>query len=186
MAKRVSDWLHRVSTGLVALAALAIFSLFSVLVLPRQAARSEMETGDAGSPDMSFFYTAENLYRWAEAYGPQGRRAYIEARFTFDVIWPLVYVAFLSMAISWLYGKAFTAGSWWQRLNLMPVLGALLDYMENISTSLVMWRYPHRMMVVAVLAPVFTLSKWILIAGSFTLLALGAGVGIWRWIRGGK
>lgn len=181
MPKRVSDWLHRVSTGWVVLAALAIFLLFSALVLPGQAARSEAETGDTGSPDMSLFYTAKTLYRWAEAYGLEGRQSYIEARLTFDVIWPLVYAAFLSTAISWLYGKAFRKGSWWQRLNLVPVLGALLDYLENMSTSLVMWRYPSRTLLVDMLAPAFTLAKWILVAGSFLLLALGVGIRIWHW-----
>jgi hypothetical protein len=34
MAKQISDWLRRVSTGWVALSALLIFVLFSALVLP--------------------------------------------------------------------------------------------------------------------------------------------------------
>ncbi|NBD35726.1 MAG: hypothetical protein GVY30_06970, partial [Chloroflexi bacterium] len=98
MGKRISVWLRNISTGWIALAALAIFLLFTALVLPRQAAQSEAETGEAGSPDTSLFYAPDELYRLAEAYGPSGRAAYIRARFTFDVIWPLVYTAFLSTA----------------------------------------------------------------------------------------
>jgi hypothetical protein len=184
MAEHVSDWLHLISTGWGVLATLGVFLLFVALVLPTQSARSEAETGDVGSPDTFLFYTPRTLYGLAEAYGPEGQRAYIEARFTFDAIWPLVYTAFLSTAISWLYRKTFQKGSWWQRLNLVPVLGALLDYLENASTSLVMWRYPRRTTVVAMLAPVFTLSKWMLVAGSFVLLAVGVGVGLWRGARG--
>lgn len=183
MGKRLSDWLGQVSTGWVALTALVGFLLFTALVLPSQAARSEAETGDVGSPDMSLFYSPEELYRWAEAYGVEGRAAYIRARFTFDVIWPLVYVVFLSTAISWLYGKAFKADSWWSRMNLVPVLGALFDYLENISTSIVMWRYPDRTAVVDVLAPVFTLVKWVFVGGSFGLLLIGVVAGIGRWIK---
>ena len=180
MGQRISDGLHRVSTGWVALAAMVIFLLFTALVLPRQ---SEAGAGDVGSPDTSFYYSREELYRMAEAYGAQGRAAYVRARLTFDVIWPIVYTLFLSTAISWLYGRAFQPGSPWRRANLAPVLGALFDYLENLSTSVVMVRFPDRTPVVGALAPVFTLVKWIFVGGSFVLLFIGLVANAWRWIR---
>jgi hypothetical protein len=180
MWKRISDWLHQVSNSWVALSALAIFLLFSALVLPGQAARAETYTKNAGSPDMSFYYSADDLYHMAEVYGKQGREAYVRTRFTFDLIFPLVYTMFLGTAISWVYGKAFMPDSRWQRANLIPVLGALFDYLENLSTSLVMLRYPNQTGVVDVLAPVFTLAKWAFISGSFVLLLGGVVVGVWQ------
>ena len=74
MDKRISVWLSRVSTGWVALAALVIFLLFTALVLPQQAGKAAQETGGADSPDTSF-YTPDELYRMAEAYGEPGRQA---------------------------------------------------------------------------------------------------------------
>ena len=180
MGQRISEGLHRVSTGRVALAAMVIFLLFTALVLPRQ---SGAGAGDVGSPDTSFYYSREELYRMAEAYGVQGRAAYVRARLTFDVIWPIVYTAFLGTAISWLTPRAFGPGSPWRRANLAPVLGALFDYLENLSTSLVMVRYPDRTPVVDTLAPIFTLVKWIFVGGSFVLLFIGIGAVAWRWIR---
>lgn len=184
MERRLSAWLSRVSTGWVTLAAVVGFLLFTALVLPGQAARSEAETGVTDSPDTSLFYLPRELYGLAEDYGVEGREAYIRARFTFDVIWPLIYGVFLSTAISWIYGRAFGTRSWWQRMNLAPVLGVLFDYLENIATSIVMWRYPERTAVVDVLAPVFTLVKWVFVGGSFGLLVLGGMVGMWRWLQG--
>ena len=183
MAKRLSNWLYRISSGWVALAALVIFLLFSALVLPRQAARAEEDTGGARSPDMSFYYSAGDLYQMAEAYGQGGRKAYVTARFTFDLIWPLVYAFFLTTAISWLYRKAFTPAGWWQRANLVPVLGAVFDYLENLSTSVIMLRYPDQTAVIDNLAPVFTLLKWALIGGSFVLLLIGVVAAVWRWSK---
>ena len=183
MAKRLSGWLYRISNGWVALAALVLFLLFSALVLPRQAARAEEDTGGTRSPDMSFYYSAGDLYQMAEIYGQQGRAAYVTARFTFDLIWPLVYASFLTTAISWLYEKSFTPGGWQQRANLVPVLGAVFDYLENLSTSVVMLRYPDQTAVVDNLAPVFTLLKWALIGGSFVLLLIGVITAVWRWGR---
>ena len=186
MGKRISDWLRRVTTGWVALSALAVFLLFSALVLPGQSAASETNTGNAGSPDTSLYYSADDLYHMAEVYGEEGRAAYVRARYTFDVIWPVVYTVFLSTAISWVYGRAFAPASRWQRANLAPVLGALFDYLENLATSVVMVRYPDRTPVVDTLAPVFTLVKWVFVGGSFVLLFAGVVAAIWRWNKDRK
>jgi hypothetical protein len=183
MGKRISDWLRRASTGWVALAALLIFLLFSALVLPQQASRAAQETGSSDSPDMSFFYSPSDLYELAEAYGEQGREAYVEARFTFDLIWPLVYTLFLATAISWAFGRAFAPDSRWQLANLAPLLAAILDYLENLSTSLVMLRFPDQTPLVDLLAPVFTALKWSFLGASFLLLVGGIVVGAWRWQR---
>ena len=119
----------------------------------------------------------------AEAYGQAGREAYIRARFTFDLVWPLVYTIFLTTAISWLYQKAYTLESLWQRMNLVPVLAALFDDLENISTSLVMLRYPNHMPLVSMLASIFTVGKWILLGTSFVLLIVGVVIGVYRWLK---
>jgi len=184
MFKTFSGWLYRVSTGWVALGALVIFLIFSALVLPAQSTQAEASGGGAGSPDMSFFYSRDDLYRMAAAYGERGRAVYVRARFTFDLIWPLVYTLFLATALSWLFKRAFPAGSTWRLANLAPVLGALLDYLENVSASLVMLRYPNPTPVVDVLVPIFTLVKWIFVGGSFALLGLGAIAGIWHRLGG--
>jgi hypothetical protein len=173
MGKRISEWLHRVSTGWVVLAGLAVFLAFSALVLPRQAGSAAATAGSAGSPDSSLFYTANALYRMAEAYGAQGRAAYVRARWTFDLAFPVVYTLFLATAVSWLLGKAFPSGSPWRRANLLPLLGMCFDYLENSATSLVMGRYPAHTPVVDMLAPVFTALKWGFIAASFLLLLVG-------------
>lgn len=182
MYRQISKSLHRLSSTGVTLAALVIFVLFTALVLPRQAATAETYTRDAGSLDTSFFYSPGDLYRIAEVYGQDGRRLYVRARFTFDAIWPLVYALFLTTAISWIYRRAFGPRSPWQLANLAPLLAAGFDYLENVSTSLVMLRYPARTPVVDLLAPAFTLTKWTLIGVSFALLLTGVAVGIWRWI----
>lgn len=184
MVNAISEWLHRVSKGWAALGALAIFVLFTVLVLPGQSRQAEMSSADAGSPDTSFWYAPADLYRMAEAYGAEGRQAYIHARLTFDAVWPVVYALFLTTAISWLYRRAFPQGSLWRRANLAPLLGIALDYLENLSTMLVMWLYPARTPVVDTLAPIFTAFKWVFVGGSMILLLIGASALLWQAIRG--
>ncbi len=179
-----SKWISRISTSWVALSALLIFLLFTALVLPGQASQANAENGGAGSPDLSFFYTADDLYQMAESYGEQGRDAYVRARFTFDLVWPVVYTFFLVTGISWVYFRAFPPASLWQRANLVPLFGALFDYLENLSTSLVMARYPDLTPVVDTLAGYFTLVKWVLVTASFVILLFGIVILAWRRLRG--
>jgi len=78
-----------------------IFALEVAFVLPQQAERAESVSQGAGSPDTSFFYSSTDLYNMAETYGAEGRTAYVCARFTFDLIFPLTYLFFLATSISW-------------------------------------------------------------------------------------
>jgi len=183
MIARLSDWLRAISRGWIVLAALVVFLLFAGLALPYQNRRAEAVAKGAGSPDTSFYYTPADLYRMAETYGPLGRQAYVRARYTFDVAWPIVYVVFLATAISWVGGRALPAASRWQRANIVPLLGGLFDYLENVAASLVMLRYPSPTPVAAELAPIFTMVKWLLIAAAFAFLLVACGVAVIRHIR---
>lgn len=171
--KQISLWLYRYSSGWAALAGLGVFLLFTALVLPAQAKQAEAISGGAGSPDTSFFYTPEMLYQMAEAYGPSGRAAYLRARFTFDLVFPLVYGFFLTTSLSWALKRSLPPESRLRLANLLPLLAVGLDYLENLSAALVMARFPASTPVVDWLAPVFTLLKWIGVGGSFLLLAVG-------------
>lgn len=170
----LSAWLARRSTGRVAAVAAALFVVFTGLVLPAQAARARAYAGPAGTPDTSFLYSAADLYRMAEAYGPAGRTAYLQARFTFDLVWPVVYTVFLVTAISWLIRRAGGERTW-LRANLVPLVGMGFDYLENVGAALVIGRYPAPTPVADVVTPMFTLLKWVFVNGSF-LIVIGAAV----------
>jgi hypothetical protein len=180
MLKRLSFWLSQFSTSWLALLALLVFILFTSLVLPAQ---DDENASGAPTPDLSIYYSAQDLYRWAEAYGPLGRQEYIRARLSFDVIWPLVYTFFLVTAISWSYKRIAAPESLWQYLNLLPVLGMSFDFLENFSTSLVMLRFPQQTPVLASLAGVFTMVKWILMSVSSISLIMGVAFVLIKWIK---
>ena len=169
LIKRISNYFYSVSTGWVALAALVVFTLFMIFVLPQQAKKADAYSGGR-TPDTSYIYTADDLYQMAQDYGADGRAAYIRARFTFDLVFPLVYLFFLTATVSWSLGRTLPERSPWRLLNLIPLAGAIFDYLENISASLVIARYPATTPVVDILAPIFTAIKWIFVDGSFVLL----------------
>ena len=167
MLLKQSETIIRISTGRVALSALLVFIAFTAVALPWQSAQSEGYAGEAGSPDLSLYYSPDDLYQMAEAYGPVGRSTYIQARFTFDLIWPLVYMVFLVTSLGWLSGKLIDEASRIRAIPLLPIVGGLFDYLENIATSVVMVRYPDTTFLAATVAPYLTLFKWAFIASSF-------------------
>ena len=147
-----------------------IFVLFMIFILPDQAARAAFYTNGIGSPDTSLFYTADQFYQFAEQYDAAGRNAYIRARFTFDIAWPIAYTLFLVTSISWLSKQIQMQNKIWQQLNLIPFLVFAFDLFENGSAALVMARYPTATPFIAHLAGWFTLFKWIFIVVSFVIL----------------
>ena len=170
---RAADWLANRVRWWVAAAGLVLFAGFIVLVLPAQAAAGSFYTSLHPAPDTERWYQPEDLYTAAEAWGEAGRSAYVRARWTFDVVWPLVYGIFLLTGLTWLWARATSRGSRWRRIALLPVLVVLLDYAENICTATVVARYPSQTPVLAELAPLFTAAKWLTLTTCFGLLVVG-------------
>jgi hypothetical protein len=178
--KKLSAFFYRISLGWIALAALLIFIVFSALTLPGQSRIAETYSQGSGSPDTSLFYSGQDLYRMAEMYGESGRAAFLKARWTFDLAFPIVYSLFLVTSISWLLGKAMPEGSKWRWLNLVPAAALILDLLENTTTSLVMLRFPVHCPPGELLAPLFTPLKWLAVGGSFVILFISLVLFVFR------
>lgn len=183
MLTRLSKWLTKFSTQWTALISVVIFTLFTLFVLPGQSNSSNAQLSEVGSPDLSFYYSSTELYQMANTYGEQGRQDYISERFTFDLIWPLVYGSFLIFTVGWLLKIAIPVDSSRQRLNLLPLFGMMFDYLENLSTSLVMFRFPAQTPIIDWLAGIFTALKWILISGSFIILIIVLILAVWKKVN---
>jgi hypothetical protein len=183
---KLSQWMITRSKGWLVLLAIVVFVLFMIFVLPSQSDKADEYARGSGSPDTSFFYSPERLFEMAEVYGEEGRNAYVRARFSFDLIFPLAYVFFLGTTISWLLNNNLATESRWRQLNLFPVLGGIFDLLENTSTSLVMIGYPERRLLIAQMAAIFTLVKWIFVGGSFVILMVIMGIWVVRKLRAGR
>jgi len=168
--KKFSSWLNKVSVWWVALLFMLLFLTFTVTEVVSQSEISAEYQGDAGSVDLSFWYTADDVFNMAEDYGQEGRDAYILARYSFDVIFPIIYAAFLVTSISFLAGKQFEIGSNWMHLNLVPIAGMILDLFENSFAILIMGAYPEKLVFLASIVPFMTMLKWIFVGGSFLII----------------
>lgn len=167
MFKKLSTWLLKISSTWLMIASLLLMVGFMIFVLPAQAAEANRESGSDRSPDTSFFYTPEDLYQMAEEYGANGRQAYIRARWTFDLVFPLVYTCFLAVGISWFIQRLTGWADTLKLTNLLPLLGGLFDLLENSAATLAMSRYPAKPLILLSAASIFTPIKWVLVSAGF-------------------
>jgi hypothetical protein len=143
---------------------LFIFAIFTATILPSEAIRG-VEAGLTQSIDTSILYSVDDLYTIISGYSREVRLAYIYQRFTFDLIWPLVYGAFIFVTTAYLLIKIKV-----KRINSLiyfPLAAVGLDFLENISVSILMFIYPLRINVIALMASFFTTLKWITLSYSF-------------------
>jgi hypothetical protein len=171
--RKFSDWIQKVSTGKVVLITSLVFLAFTAFVLPGQSAQAEQYSSGIPSVDTSFIYSPNDLYRIADLLGEEGREAYVRARWTFDLVWPIVYMVFLATAVSYLLDKAFSHQGDWHLLNLVPFAGMIFDYLENLAATGVMLAFPDKLTWLNFLASVFTPVKWVLVGDSFALVLIG-------------
>ena len=146
-----------------------VFVLFMVFVLPAASDYAQSISGSSDSPDTSLIYSADDLYEMAQSFGPQGRRSYIIMRFTFDLVWPIVYLAFMLAVLVGLL-RSFNDDKKIKKLVYLPIIGTLLDFLENIFAAITIGRFPLRTPIIAELTPIFTISKWAVLGLSFVLI----------------
>lgn len=163
---------------------IAVIVIFLMLILPNEAAKTAVYTPVGASFDTSFFYTPSEVYSKAAAYSAEGRAAYIHARWTFDLVFPLAYGFFCLTAIAFGGSKLKINKKVLQVLILLPILAVFFDLAENTMVSLVMANYPTEYVFLAFAAAISTLCKWICVMSAFSLaLVLPAFAGIFWLIR---
>lgn len=177
MIKKLSRFFYRISSGWITLTVLVVFLIFSLLTLPEQTIQTETYSHGLGSPDTSLFYTRDRLIQMAEVYGESGREAYLQARWGFDLAFPIIYTGFLLTSISFLFKKGGLEKSRLAILNVIPLAAFLLDLAENCAASVVMAAYPIRYVWAEILASIFTPLKWLLV--TFSILQVLAGLINW-------
>jgi hypothetical protein len=150
--------------GWLVLITLMVFIVFTATVLPYEAARG-LEAGLSESIDTSFLYSPNDLYRIIDLYTRQVRLAYIYQRFSFDLVWPLIYGLFIITTTTYLLQKLNNNNLF--KLIYFPIFAVLFDFLENICVSLLMFIYPTRLNLVAYLASIFTSLKWLTLTYSF-------------------
>jgi hypothetical protein len=176
----VSDRIIGITSWRTVVAALAGLLITGFLVNGRPFGVAELKsiTGGVGILDMELFYTPDQAYTFLGAMGEAGRSFELTRIIPLDLLVPFFYALFLSTFISWLLHRWLPKASPWHRLNVIPVIGALFDYLENLGIIAMLLAWPMEMYSIAQITMAATLLKF-----GFSVLAgvvvLGAIAG---WI----
>jgi hypothetical protein len=133
-------------------------------------------------PDTQFWRSAAALYEQIGSYGEYGRRLYLTRVSPVDIFIPPVQALFLSVMMTLVFRRALAPQSKWHRLNLLPFVTMVGDYLENLSMVTLMLAYPAQLTGLATVSAIFTAVKFI-----FSLVSIGCivvGLLVWLWQRG--
>lgn len=119
-------------------------------------------------------YTPVQAYAWLAEYGSQGRRAYAVTLAIFDSVFPLLYASFLAVGLR-LVGARLGLPPWLRRLaGRVPFAATAANWLADAGILTMLLSYPHQPALVATLASVLTLIKFLVLAISAIAL-LGGG-----------
>lgn len=173
MFDKLSGTLRKYANGWVVLVFLAGEIFFNAVVLPGQQAKLEAGSGGMGPIDLQLFYTPEKVYGMIASYSPEVRSAYRTFELTGDIIYPIVYTLFFSLAITWLFQHGFAANSNVHKYNVVPFGAWLFDLLENLGIVTMLSIYPSTPALLAWVTAIFTLVKWLFAGASIILLLIG-------------
>lgn len=178
----ISDRIIAITSGRMILAALAGLLVTGFLVNGRPFGIAQLKqiTGGTGILDMEILYTPEQAYAILAALGESGRAFYLTHIVPLDLLVPFFYALFLSLAISWLLHRWLPAGSRWHRLNIVPLIGGLCDYLENLGVIAMLMAWPAQLFDIARFTMAAGLLKFSLSALAFCIVI----VAIIGWAAG--
>jgi hypothetical protein len=156
------------SNGILLIISSVLFVIFMATVLPYVSYWTEVVKELPAGPDTLFTWNINEYYSVRSTFGEEGRRLYIILRWTFDVVWPMVYTFFYFIAISFLAKK--TKDSIGYKWLLIPVFAVVFDFAENTMATIFMAMFPSSSDVVVRLLIVSSNAKWAFVGLSFVVI----------------
>jgi hypothetical protein len=104
---------------------------------------NEIAGQEVKSLDTRFSYTLKEVRMDFEKLGVAGRSLYSSIVGGVDMLYPLVYGLFFILILANLLKRTIGPGSKLMLLALLPILGVVCDYLENINTLSLLRNYPQ-------------------------------------------
>lgn len=123
--------------------------------------------------DLMIFATPQKIFAMIERYGEYGRPFYRGVELTVDIFYPIVYLFFFGLLISWLFQRGFPPNSSMRRYNIMPLGAWFFDLLENISIATLLSVFPAQPAALAWILILLTIVKWVFIGASILLVLVG-------------
>ena len=121
-------------------------------------------------PDTRFCYTFEEIQAVFDGLGSQGLQVWSTVHLL-DYFFPLVYMLAMVFAIG-LELKKLNIFERYDKVLLLPILGCIADYTENILVQSQVFAFPNISAIVINVASYVTLIKWAFLTLGFVVIIL--------------
>ena len=178
---RFHQAVERCATGrlLVVLALILAVVMMSVQAFdaPWSLVRLKHMTGGVSILDMQFHYSAQGAQDLLTALGPDGRSFYLwRILAALDVVLPALFAAVLTVAMAVSFRGSVDERSPWRLVQWLPLIAALLDYVENVLIATLLVDFPTAHPAVAAAAGWTTTAKQLAYVTSVVVCLTAAAV----------
>jgi hypothetical protein len=173
MLNTISERFHAWARGWLVLIFFVLDAFFAGFLLPL--IQGMMQGGDGGIQplDLMVLATPDKLFAMIEKYGDFGRPFYRNVELTVDIVYPIVYLFFFGLLISWLFQRAFASTSPMRKLNIMPLGMWFFDLLENITIVILLSLYPSQPLALGWLLTIVSTLKWFFAGASLLMIVVG-------------
>jgi len=173
MLKNISERFYRWNKGWVIFVLFLLDGFFSGFLLPLIQGMLQDGKGGIMPLDLMLFATPEKIFGMIERYGEFNRQFYRNVELTVDIVYPIVYLFFFSLLISWLFQRGFATTSPMRKFNIMPLGAWFFDLIENIFIVTLLLVFPAQPTALAWILTVLTIVKWFFAGTSILLIVIG-------------
>jgi len=173
MLKNISERFYRWNKGWLIFVLLLLDGFFSGFLLPLVQGLLQDGRGGVQPLDLMLFATPENIFGMIERYGEYNRLFYRNVELTVDIVYPIVYLFFFGLLISWLFQRGFTSNSPMRKFNIAPLGAWFFDLIENILIVTLLSVFPSQPTALAWTLMVISTIKWFFAGASVLLILVG-------------
>lgn len=175
MLNNISARFYKWTNGWLVLVLLVLDVFFSGFLLPMIQRTMQDEQGGVTPLDLMMFKGPQEIFGMIARYDIA---FYRNVELTVDIIYPIVYLFFFGLLISWLFQRGFASNNPMRKLNAVPVGAWFFDLLENIVIVSLLSLYPSQPVGLAWVLIILTHVKWLFAGATILLILIGLAMAI--------
>ena len=173
MLNNISQKFYSRAKGWLVFVLFLLDGFFAGFLLPLIQGLMQGGQGGIQPLDLMIFATPAKIFSMIERYGEYGRPFYRNVELTVDIIYPIVYLFFFGLLISWLFQRGFASNSPMRKYNILPLGAWFFDLLENIFIVTLLSVFPSQPAALAWILVLLTTVKWLFAGASILLILIG-------------
>jgi hypothetical protein len=173
MLKNISERFYQWNKGWLIFILFLLDGFFSGFLLPLVQGMLQDGKGGVQPLDLMLFATPVKIFGMIERYGEFNRPFYRNVELTVDIVYPIVYLFFFGLLISWLFQRGFASNSPMRKFNLAPLGAWFFDLLENMVIVILLSVFPSQPTALAWMLTLVSAVKWFFAGASMLLILIG-------------